>query len=137
MSIKKENINKFKIWDLKWGQPKGKNDFTAFSLLILFVTFSICLDRTYIAFAFCVAFCSFFFSHAFQRQNLAETATVHVLCINSSQNFWLFSTSVGPVHCSRDPQTSLFSNFFIKNRSHGTIHTFKNYFAIVFSVLVK
>ena len=33
-----------------------------------------------------------------------------------------------------DPQTSLFSNFFIKNRSHGTIHTFKNYFATVFSV---
>ena len=27
-----------------------------------------------------------------------------------------------------------FSNFFFKIRSHGTIHTFKNYFAIVFSV---
>ena len=24
--------------------------------------------------------------------------------------------------------------FFIKNRSHGTIHTFKNYFATVFSI---
>ena len=33
---------------------------------------------------------------------------------------------------SRDPQILLFSNFFIKNESHGTIHTFKNYFAIVF-----
>ena len=32
---------------------------------------------------------------------------------------------VGPVHYSQDPQTSLFSNFFIKNRSHGTIYTFK------------
>ena len=31
-----------------------------------------------------------------------------------------------------DPQISLFSNFFIKNDSHGTIHTFKIYFAIVF-----
>ena len=31
-----------------------------------------------------------------------------------------------------DPQISLFSNFFIKNGSHGTIHIFKNYFAIVF-----
>ena len=31
-----------------------------------------------------------------------------------------------------DPQISLFSNFFIKNGSHGTIHTFKNYFAIMF-----
>ena len=36
-----------------------------------------------------------------------------------------------------DSQTSLFSNFFIKNGSHGTIHTFKNYFAIVFSVFSK
>ena len=31
-------------------------------------------------------------------------------------------------------QISLFSNFFIKNGSHSTIHTFKNYFATVFSV---
>ena len=31
-----------------------------------------------------------------------------------------------------DPQISLFSNFFIKNRSQDTIHTFKNYFATVF-----
>ena len=31
-------------------------------------------------------------------------------------------------------QISLFSHFFIKNRSHGTIHTFKFYFATVFSV---
>ena len=32
----------------------------------------------------------------------------------------------------------LFSTiFFIKNGSHGTIHTFKNYFAIVFSIFSK
>ena len=36
-----------------------------------------------------------------------------------------------------DPQISLFNNFFIKNRSHDTIHTFKNYFATVFSVSTK
>ena len=41
------------------------------------------------------------------------------------------------VHCSQDSQTPLFSNFFIKNWSHGTIHTFKNYFTIVFSVFSK
>ena len=37
-------------------------------------------------------------------------------------------------HCAlfTDPQISFFSNFFIKNWSHGTIHTFKNYFATVF-----
>ena len=32
------------------------------------------------------------------------------------------------------PQTSFFSNVFIKNGSHGTIHTVKNYFTTVFSV---
>ena len=36
-----------------------------------------------------------------------------------------------------DPQISLFSNFFIKNGSHDTIHTFKNYFITVFSISVK
>ena len=41
---------------------------------------------------------------------------------------------VGLVYCSRDPQISLFSNFFIKNESHDTIHAFKNYFVTVFSV---
>ena len=35
---------------------------------------------------------------------------------------------------SRDLQISLFNNFFIKNGSHGTIHTFKNYFVTMFSV---
>ena len=33
-----------------------------------------------------------------------------------------------------DPQISFFINFFIKNESHSTIHTFKNYFTTVFSV---
>ena len=56
----------------------------------------------------------FFFSHAFQRQNLVETVTVHALCMNSNQNFLLFSTSVGFVHCSRDPQTSFFATFSLK-----------------------
>ena len=31
-----------------------------------------------------------------------------------------------------DPQISIFSNFFIKNGSYDTIHTFKNDFATVF-----
>ena len=85
--------------------------------------FSICLDRTYMVFVICVAFCSFFF---FPR--VSETY------MYSSRNFLLFRASVDPVHCSQDPQTSLFINFFIKNGSHGTIHAFKNYFATVFSV---
>ena len=36
-----------------------------------------------------------------------------------------------------DSQISLFNNFFIKNEFYGTIYTFKNYFAIVFSVSTK
>ena len=42
--------------------------------------------------------------------------------------------SVGPVYYSRTPQTSFFSQTFIKNESHGTIHTFKIYFATVCSI---
>ena len=34
-----------------------------------------------------------------------------------------------------NPQISFFSNFFIKNGSHGTIYTFKNYFATVISAI--
>ena len=41
---------------------------------------------------------------------------------------------MGLVHCSRDPQTSFFTQTFIKNGSHDTIRTFKNYFVILFSV---
>ena len=36
------------------------------------------------------------------------------------------------VHCSRSHK--FHNNFFIKNWSHNTIHTFKNYFVTVFSV---
>ena len=47
-----------------------------------------------------------------------------------------FSPSSQPIRTHRalftDPQISLFSNFFIKNGSHGTIYTFKNYFATMF-----
>ena len=47
-----------------------------------------------------------------------------------------FSHSFQPINAYHvlftDPQISLFSNFFIKNRSHSTIHTFKNYFTTVF-----
>ena len=35
------------------------------------------------------------------------------------------------------PTNLFFSYFFIKNRSHGTIYTFKNYFATVFSIFSK
>ena len=38
------------------------------------------------------------------------------------------------MHSSRDPKTFFFNKTFIKNGSHDTIYTFKNYFATVFSV---
>ena len=116
--------------------------------------FSICLDRTYMVFVICIAFCSFFFffstrfkdkiqlkrllfMHSSRNFLLFRTSVdpMHCSqCMNSSQNFLLFRASVDPVHCSQDPQTSLFINFFIKNGSHGTIHAFKKYFATMFSV---
>ena len=34
-----------------------------------------------------------------------------------------------------DPQIPLFNNFFIKNWSHSTIYTFKNYFATMISAI--
>ena len=41
------------------------------------------------------------------------------------------------IYCSRNPQTSIFSKIFITNWFYGTIHTFKNYSAIVFSIFSK
>ena len=38
------------------------------------------------------------------------------------------------VHCLWNPQTFFFSKTFIKNESHDTIYTFKNYFITVFLV---
>ena len=47
---------------------------------------------------------------------------------------WLFHGEQCTRSLFTNPQIPLFSNFFIKNGSHSTTHTFKNYFAIVFSV---
>ena len=84
----------------------------------------------------CVAFCSFcfffcfFFSRVFSWNGYCSCTVQWTV----AEFFLLFSTSVDPVHCSRNPQTLLFSNFFIKNRSHGTIYTFKNYFVTMFLI---
>ena len=42
--------------------------------------------------------------------------------------------SVRSVHCSRNLQTYFFRKTFLKNKSHGTIYIFKNYFITVFSI---
>ena len=105
-------------------------------LIFVYSTFatpsSMCLDR--IISAFCVHvwtfthFSLFFFSYAMivdliQCEQCTPQQLFQHILIN-------FST----IFQSWDPQTSLFNNFFIKNGSHGTIYTFKNYFAIVSSV---
>ena len=66
-----------------------------------------------------------------------------VHCARDPLPFWKckfcieYVTPVGPVHYSQYPQISFFNNFFIKIWSHGTIYTFKNYFATVFLVFSK
>ena len=90
---------------------------------------SVGLDpRLSFAFAFfsSLSFSFFFFSAAHVSE---ETKfTVHVL-FNTIHTMFRY--------CSRTVHGT-YSHFIhkknIKNRSHGTIHTFKNYFAIVFSI---
>ena len=48
--------------------------------------------------------------------------------------FWGFEQYY--LHCLWVSQIPFFSHFFIKNGFHSTIHTFKNYFATVFSISV-
>ena len=54
-----------------------------------------------------------------------------------SRKCWLFHGAQCIRSLFTDPQIPLFSNFFIKNGSHGTIYIFKKYFATVFSVSKK
>ena len=85
----------------------------------------------------CVWHLAFFFSFFFFfGTRLWDLRLLFMHCsMNSSYKVWLFYF-FQPIstHCAlfMDPQILLFSNFFIKNRSHGTIYTFKNYFATVF-----
>ena len=77
---------------------------------------------------------SFFFFFVFTRFRVMRLLFMHY-CMNSNRKCWL-STVNSDSWLFTDPQIPLFNNFFIKNGSHGNIHTFKKYFATVFSVLV-
>ena len=46
-----------------------------------------------------------------------------------------FYVNSASMHCSRSHKFHFLSIFFIKNGSHGTIYTFKNYFATVISAI--
>ena len=76
-----------------------------------------CLDSNY--WGVCVFVLRFFFFFGLAR-----------IC-------WLFHGEQCIRALFTDLQISLFSNFFIKNEPHDTIHTFKNYFTTVFSVSAK
>ena len=84
----------------------------------LIKTYSACLDSNYCG--VCVFVLRFFF--------LFFGSARICLLFNSKQCIRVLFT---------DQQISFFNNSFIKNRSYGTINTFKNYFAIVFSVSAK
>ena len=75
---------------------------------------------------FWLFFSFFFFINWEAREHRTTTLLI--------TKFALFS---GSVYCSWDLQTSFFNNFFIKDESHRTIHTFKNYFSTIFSVFSK
>ena len=88
----------------------------------------------------CVCICVFlFFFYFFFPCVLGQILLLRLLfmhCAWTVATKFDLSNNFHPIsaHCTlfTDPQISLFSNFFIKNRSHGTIHIFKNYFATVF-----
>ena len=80
-------------------------DHLRFQLLLFFFFFSACMNSNRTIHA-----------HEFTIQE--TKCTVHALF----------------THCLRDPQPFYSEKIYIKNEPHGTIHTFKNYFVIVFSV---
>ena len=90
------------------------------------------LDWAFATSAFVIfMFRSFFF---FSMQ-FGVTWLLFIHCsLKSNNQCWLFHSEQCICALFMDPQIPLFSNFFIINGSHDTIHTFKNYFATVFSV---
>ena len=76
----------------------------------------------------------FFFSRVLGQILLLWLLFMHGAWIVATK--FNLSNNFQPISAHRalftNPQISLFSNFFIKNGFHGTIHTFKIYFATVF-----
>ena len=82
--------------------------------------------RIILAFAFCV-FCCFFFFFISHVLFWGTIITIHALYQHYSRIVAILFT-----HCSWATTTLFRKN--IKSGSHSTIHTFKNYFTIVFSI---
>ena len=88
-----------------------------------------------LAFAFAFLFLFLFFTRS---MNTAASGS-RALCMGptplSTSTHWpCYSTASGSRVLFTGPTISIFSNFFIKNWSHDTIHIFKNYFVTMFSV---
>ena len=102
--------------------------------LDLQAVYSVCLDllNPRLRFTGCVFVPLIFF---FFFMHFGVMRLLFMYCsLNSNYKYWLFCSKQCISVLFMDPQIPLFSNFFIKNGSHSTIHTFKNYFATVFSV---
>ena len=103
------------------------------------------LDQAYLCLRFTLSrfFLFFFFllEVGFTWGIDLPVGTVHsardLLAFWTSTHWSEMALFVGPMHCSRDPQTSFFTQTLITNGSHSTIHIFKNYFATIFSVFSK
>ena len=50
---------------------------------------------------------------------------------------WLWALFSRSCALFTEPTNLFFNKIFIKNESHSTIHTFKNYFIIIFSIFTK
>ena len=99
------------------------------------ISLRVCLDWAENS-RLCLQFSIFFFYAFVRLAALWDLLLLFMHCLmNSSHKVWLFSFFQS-ISAHRvvfmDSQISLFNNFFIKNRYHGTIHTFKNYFTIIF-----
>ena len=97
------------------------------------IRLSVCLDPLKRCLRFTSYVFVFFFFFFFTRFGL--TRLLFMYCSLNSNRLFHSKQCISVLFM--DSQISLFSNFFIKNGSHGTIHTFKNYFATVFSVSEK
>ena len=88
--------------------------------------------RLGITFASAFAFFCFFFFFTY----LWDLRLLFIHCAWTVAAKFDFSYIFQPISAHHalfmDPQISLFNNFFIKNEFHDIIHTFKNYFAIIF-----
>ena len=101
---------------------------------------SVCLGPTD-AFAFAFAFfCSFLFIYFFSRilGQILLLWLLFIYCACTVATKFDLSNNFQPISAHHtlftDPQISLFSNFFIKNWSHGPIHIFKIILLQYFSV---